>query len=243
MYTGVLSFVLIVLLGVLMCIKIKNAYSGRDMPVSESKELLRETVAEVVYPHLMTLVRKKHQLTHVNDYGQKDYARWEKEKDYFIKTVIMSNINHYFRNKDNYSHISYIIDHMLLEEEYTKDMEDPVFNNNMGPLEYEYFCCEQFKKHGWNARLTKVTGDQGADIIASNSTYNVVVQCKLYSSNVGNKAVQEVYSARRYQDADHAIVISNAGYTTSAKELAHSLKVLLLHHDQIPDIPSFLSAL
>ena len=58
----------------------------------------------------------------------------------------------------------------------------------------------------------------------------VAVQCKLYSSNVGNKAVQEVIAAKGLFSTDYACVVSNAGYTACAKELAESLKVSLLSH-------------
>lgn len=60
------------------------------------------------------------------------------------------------------------------------------------------------------------------------------MQCKLYSSNVGNKAVQEVIAAKGLYSTDYACVFSNAGYTASAKELAESQKVLLLSHYDLP---------
>jgi HJR/Mrr/RecB family endonuclease len=60
-----------------------------------------------------------------------------------------------------------------------------------------------------------------------------VLQCKLYSNPVGNKAVQEAHAARGFYEAKWAIVVSNRTYTPSARELAHSLGVVLVHHDEL----------
>jgi restriction system protein len=64
------------------------------------------------------------------------------------------------------------------------------------------------------------------------------VQCKYYSSPVGNKAVQEVYSAKDVYDAEQAWVVTNHSYTPAAKVAAKKLGVLLIHHDEIPDLLS-----
>ncbi|MCT6856095.1 MAG: restriction endonuclease, partial [Bombella apis] len=60
-----------------------------------------------------------------------------------------------------------------------------------------------------------------------------VVQCKLYTRPVGNKAVQEIFTARQHRHAHYAAVVSNAGYTRSARQLAHATGVHLLHHSQL----------
>jgi restriction system protein len=67
----------------------------------------------------------------------------------------------------------------------------------------------------------------------------IVVQCKFYSSPVGNKAVQEAAAARLHERADQAIVVSNAAYTKAARQLAGTTGVILLHHD---DLASFCGA-
>jgi len=81
--------------------------------------------------------------------------------------------------------------------------------------------------------VTPKTGDQGADIVIKYDEMTGVVQCKLYSQPVGNAAVQEVIAAREYYQAAIAIVVSNANYTASARQLAGIANVALLHHDDI----------
>ncbi len=55
----------------------------------------------------------------------------------------------------------------------------------------------------------------------------MVVQCKLYGTAVGNRAVQEVYAAQAHFRAAAAVVVCDAGFTPSARALAASTGVRL----------------
>jgi restriction system protein len=86
----------------------------------------------------------------------------------------------------------------------------------MSPLNYERHCAALLNSFGWSARLTKGSGDQGADVVAEKGGLRVVLQCKKYSRPVGNKAVQEVLAAMKFEDAHFAAVVSNAAFTPAA---------------------------
>lgn len=78
-----------------------------------------------------------------------------------------------------------------------KYISDPfVFDSRMDPLDSERHCAILLENGGWTTRLTPATGDQGADVVAEKEGIRMVVQCKLYSQPVGNKAVQEVFAAK-----------------------------------------------
>lgn len=118
-------------------------------------------------------------------------------------------------------------------EEQEVSTTEAEFDLTMSPTEYERFCANRFSAIGWAARLTKGSGDQGADIICEANNRRMVIQCKLYTASVGNAAVQEVIAAREYEYADLAAVVSNAPFTPAARELASAANVVLLHHDEI----------
>ena len=101
-------------------------------------------------------------------------------------------------------------------------------------LAFENWVATNLKKFGWEAKATRGSGDQGLDVIAKKNGRQIGVQCKLYSSNVGNKAVQEIISAKEFFNLDEAAVITNAGYTKSAQDLARACNVHLLTHHDIP---------
>jgi HJR/Mrr/RecB family endonuclease len=108
--------------------------------------------------------------------------------------------------------------------------------NDLTPRDFEHWCADTLQDHGWRARPTPASGDQGADVVAEMHGHLVVIQCKLYSKPVGNKAVQEVHSARTFYGATAAAVVSNAGFTPSARTLARSTGVLLLDRTELPQL-------
>lgn len=74
---------------------------------------------------------------------------------------------------------------------------------------------------------TPVTGDQGADVILVLGGVRIVIQAKKYTGVVGNAAVQEVFAAMQFYDADYAMVVTNSRYTTAAQTLATKIGVEL----------------
>jgi restriction system protein len=92
------------------------------------------------------------------------------------------------------------------------------------------FCANQLRQSGWDAQLTKGSGDKGVDVIATKNGVRVILQCKLYSKPVGNKAVQEAAAGKLHEGAHYAAVVSNSSYTPAAEQLAHTTGVMLLHH-------------
>ncbi|WP_151795700.1 restriction endonuclease [Acinetobacter soli] len=124
------------------------------------------------------------------------------------------------------------IDFAVSDDEEEDYDDDTKFSSN-DPYEYEMFISNKFMRLGWTACRTKSSGDQGADIIVDKANYRFVVQCKLYSSPVGNSAVQEITSAKEFYNAIGAVVVTNNTYTKSARQLAESQGVWLLHDSEL----------
>lgn len=131
-------------------------------------------------------------------------------------------------------------------EDYASD-ELSENNQNLGEvtpqasgIEFEKAVADALNSDGWDARLTRRTGDQGLDLLASDSDYKVAIQCKRYSSPVSNSAVQEVHAAADFIGATHAVVVTTSSYTQSARLLAEALKVVLLHIDELAHLRSHL---
>lgn len=102
-------------------------------------------------------------------------------------------------------------------------------------VEYENFLCRQIRKAGYHCDTTPVTGDQGVDLIVEVGSNKVAVQCKFYSTPVGNDAVQQVAAGKRFYNCNIACVVSNMTFTSSAIALAKALKVALIHHSKLLD--------
>ncbi len=163
----------------------------------------------------------------VNRWGDLDTAAWGRTKSAFIQEVLR-------RRTPAFSGISISEASILIDEVLTRTAGDPADPNGiMTPVEFEQHCADRLAAAGWTVQTTKASGDQGADVVASKLGRRAVLQCKLYSRPVGNGAVQEAAAARDYYQADTAAVVTNAGFTSAAQDLARATRVLLLHPEQL----------
>lgn len=102
-------------------------------------------------------------------------------------------------------------------------------------IDFEHWCARKLEQQGWAVVVSNASSDQGVDVIASRDSISVAVQCKRYSTPIGNKAVQEAFAGAKYYNADLAVVIGTGGFTNSAQELAASTSVILLDAEMIGD--------
>jgi HJR/Mrr/RecB family endonuclease len=107
------------------------------------------------------------------------------------------------------------------------------FNDVKNGEDYESFVANIIQEAGFICNKTIYTGDQGVDIVVCHKKISVAVQCKFYKNKIGNAAVQEVVAGKKVYGCQKACVVSNACYTSSAKELAKVNRVALLHHSDI----------
>jgi restriction system protein len=193
------------------------------------REQLVRSIGEEAARFREVLVRKFQQLTYIDEYETREIERFLEEAKRFTKKRLPK-----VPSQLAVARIVRLVSEWAAEVDARSD--DGNFDASMSPTDYERFCADRFAAAGWNVRLTKGSGDQGADIICDANGRRLVVQCKLYSSSVGNAAVQEVIAARQFEYANSAAVVSNATYTTAARELASTARVHLLHHDEICNI-------
>lgn len=208
--------------------------------VNRKAEIFRNCMKK----HHETLTRKFRQSLYKDDYGNIRYDRWIRERDYFVHNVLALDFPNGIDDID-IDATNDLIDSIVMKihmESLDKAGETYLgLPDNITPVEFEYYCAEKLIDAGWEARTTKTTGDQGVDIVANLNELKAVFQCKLYSKPVGNSAVQEIAAGRGFEEADLAVVITNNSFTKSARQLAESLSVFLIHYEQIEDFTNDLS--
>ena len=99
--------------------------------------------------------------------------------------------------------------------------------DNMTGIEFEEFLKLHFERLGCNVKMTKTSGDYGADLIVTYKGKKIAVQAKRYNSKIGVKAVQEVIGSIRYYHANLGLVVTNSTYTPNAITLAKANDILL----------------
>ena len=194
-----------------------------------------------VEQHFDVLVNKRIQLCREDAYGNTIDAGWRKEMEYFAERVVaplLSSTDARRLMGDPERHLFNIIGKTIEEKsiELAQSFQESGFSDQMSGTDYEVFCCKILLRQGWKARVTSASNDQGVDLVAEKDSFLLAIQCKRYSKPVGNSAVQEVVAGKGFYNLDHAIVVSSAGFTRSAKELASSHGVLLLHHSDLMDM-------
>lgn len=99
-------------------------------------------------------------------------------------------------------------------------------------MDFEDFVADLIKRNGFNrVNLTQASSDYGVDIIAKYEGEKYVIQCKNYSTPVGNSAIQEVFAGMAYYDADAAAVVTNNYFTRNAIKMADKIGVELWDRD------------
>jgi HJR/Mrr/RecB family endonuclease len=188
---------------------------------------------------------RRQQLLVPDHYGTVDGSKWQREMNVFIQTRIITLLaNEGLQSQfgkistDVYSYLDYMARTSDVSPTIQMPVSDPrVFSSSMRPEDYEMHCALLLRSAGWDANRVGMSGDQGTDVLARAGDLVLVVQCKLYSSSIGNDAVQQVMAARTFQQAQLAAVVSNQPFTPSARALAATGLVLLLHHSELPNFP------
>ena len=116
------------------------------------------------------------------------------------------------------------------------DQIEHISLNNLDHIsgyEFESLLKKLFESMGYLVEQTKLSGDQGADLIVSKFGERTVVQAKRHSNKITNTAIQEVVAAIRFYKASKAMVVTTNEFTNSAIELAKANKVELIDRNII----------
>lgn len=120
------------------------------------------------------------------------------------------------------------------EEEWRRQQySDPVQYeldriDGMDGSTFEHWCADLLRNNEYrDVSVTQASNDQGVDIIATKDGVMYAIQCKCYSSDLGNKPVQEVHTGRYIYHCHVGVVMTNRFFTDGAKEAAKATGVLL----------------
>jgi restriction system protein len=172
-----------------------------------------------------------------DQFGNEDTRAWQKWITTFVETQVRPELEKLGMTVDEnlLERVNSHVDRCVREIAKANRCADVADSGSeiLTPIDYERNCASSLFRCGWAVHPTPPTGDNGADVIADKAGKRLIVQCKLYSQPVGNKAVQEAYSALRLYNGTHACVVAPNGFTAQAKRAAQGLSVRLLHHSQL----------
>ena len=101
---------------------------------------------------------------------------------------------------------------------------------------FEHWCADALENIGFtHVEITPSSGDHGVDVLAQKDGIKYAIQCKRYSSDLGNTPVQEVHAGKDMYRCHVGVVITNQHFTVGAQKLAEVTGTLLWDRDWIID--------
>lgn len=108
--------------------------------------------------------------------------------------------------------------------------------DSMDGIDFEHWCARLLEANGFvDVRVTRGSGDQGVDILATKEEILYAIQCKCYSSDLGNTPIQEVCAGRTFYQCQVGAVMTNRYFTAGARKLAKANGVLLWDRDRLTE--------
>lgn len=106
--------------------------------------------------------------------------------------------------------------------------------DNLSGIEFEKYAAHVLSLNGFeNIKFTPASGDHGIDILAVKNDISYAIQCKCYSSNIGNSAIQQAHTGKSIYHKDVAVVLTNQYFTPQAISEANTLNVKLWDRNKL----------
>lgn len=106
--------------------------------------------------------------------------------------------------------------------------------DSMSGYDFEHWCAALLRRLSFSSvEVTQASGDQGVDVLAEKGGVRYAIQCKCYSSDIGNHSIQEVHAGKSMYNCHVGAVMTNRHFTPAAKELARITGTLLWDRDAL----------
>jgi restriction system protein len=86
--------------------------------------------------------------------------------------------------------------------------------------EFEHLVAQLLKRQGYQAEVTKSSGDLGVDVVARHGQDRIAVQVKRQEKPVSRRAVSDAVAGMPAYECTAAMVVTNNSFTDGAKSLA-----------------------
>lgn len=106
----------------------------------------------------------------------------------------------------------------------------------MTPRQFEELVCEHYRKQGYKAEITPLSGDYGIDVFATKGKEKLAIQAKMYGSStrkINRQCVMELHGAKDYFDCTKAIIATDGTFFKDAIQVAEKLNIDIIYLDSL----------
>jgi HJR/Mrr/RecB family endonuclease len=175
------------------------------------------------YPYII----QQGQVFYTSEHGDKLYpADTHKIYDYDNLSEIYSyikDLHQKFEKKQNDE-----LAKQKQERDYFQRIKRLEDIQNINPIQFEKLVSNLFKKMGYDVLLTKISRDEGIDLILSKNGKKSIVQCKRYSGTVGQPIARDLYGSMIHNRAEDAYLITTGVFSLPAKTWASGKPIHLV---------------
>jgi len=106
----------------------------------------------------------------------------------------------------------------------------------LSPVAFEHFVAELFRREGYEARVTKASGDSGIDINLRRGESREVVQCKKWEGQVGEPVLRDLLGASVAAGASRAVLVTTGSLTASAEKWRRGQPIRVIDGQELAEI-------
>ena len=106
----------------------------------------------------------------------------------------------------------------------------------MTPRQFEELVCEHYRKQGYKAEITPLSGDYGIDVFATKGKEKLAIQAKMYGNStrkINRQCVMELHGAKDYFDCTKAIIATDGTFLKDAIQVAEKLNIDIIYLDSL----------
>ena len=105
--------------------------------------------------------------------------------------------------------------------------------DNMTGIQFEHYVAKLLTFQGFQTQVTVGSGDLGVDVLANKLPTRYAIQVKRQAKNVSRRAVSDAVAGQIHYRCNAAMVVTNAFFTTGARELAKSTGCRLVDRTEL----------
>jgi hypothetical protein len=120
--------------------------------------------------------------------------------------------------------------------EWLNSIRQAQYLTTMDPYQFEHLVAKLFSRLGYDAVVTKASGDGGIDINMTQGGTLTIVQCKRVKAYVSRPVLQQLSGVMAHVGASYGIVVTTGKVSPESKEWCADKPIRIIELDELSDM-------
>jgi hypothetical protein len=117
--------------------------------------------------------------------------------------------------------------------EFVRKIRLPEHLRSMHPGEFEHLVCDLFRRQGYEAEPTPISGDGGVDGYLRKDGALAILQCKRVKGSVGEPVLRDLFGTMHSCGAAEGIVVTTGKVSTQARAWASTKPIRIIELEEL----------